>query len=112
MNKVIVTESHKATYSVVIDGRAGEMVTVGPEDVDFPGWLWCTDHTGTSSWVPKAFLEVEGEHGKLLRDYNAMELSVEAGARLTVIEEESSWFLCESEDGKRGWVPGENVRPL
>ncbi len=112
MNKVIVTESYTATYSVVIDGRAGEILQVGPEDVDFPGWLWCTDQTGTSSWVPKVYLEVEGERGRLLRDYNAMELTAEVGERLAVVEEESGWVLCETESGRRGWIPTENVRAL
>ncbi len=112
MSKVIVKEQYKAVYTVVIEGRAGEMLQVGPEDVDFPGWLWCTDQTGTSSWVPKAYLAVEGDRGRLLRDYNAMELTAEAGERLTVVEEESSWFLCETENGRRGWIPGENVVAL
>lgn len=112
MQYVIVSQAHKATYQQVINAVEGEMIEVGPEDVDFPGWVWCTDQHGISSWIPKAYLSIESEKGRLLRDYNAMELTVGLGDRLSVVVEESSWYLCETESGARGWVPIENVRPL
>jgi hypothetical protein len=112
MSQVIVVEPHVATYAQAIHATAGETVTVGPEDIDFPGWVWCISTSGVSSWVPKAFLEIEGESGKLLREYHAGELTVAVGERLSVVEEESGWYLCETESNQRGWVPIENVRPI
>jgi uncharacterized protein YgiM (DUF1202 family) len=112
MATVIVVQPHTATYQQTIHGQIGETVTVGPEDSDFPGWVWCTDKAGTSSWVPKAYLAIEGDFGQLNREYNAKELSVTTGERLTVVDEESSWYLCETEAGLRGWVPMENVKLL
>lgn len=112
MQKVIVSDAYKAVYQIVIDARAGELIQVGPRDTDYPGWLWCTDQTGTSSWVPEAYLSLEGEHGRLVRDYSALELTAAAGERLSVVEEESGWYLCETEAGQRGWIPIENVRAL
>ncbi len=109
---LIVTASHTASYAKAIDASKGETLSVGPEDIDFPGWVWCTSVTGVSSWVPIAYLEIDGESGRLKRDYNAMELSVEVGQRLTRIDEESGWYLCETESHQRGWVPMENIRAL
>ena len=112
MQTVIVSDPHVATYAQAIHAGEGEMVTVGPEDVDFPGWVWCTNTAGISSWVPKSYLEVNGESGRLMRDYHAGELTVAVGERLKVLDEESGWYLCETEANQRGWVPIENVRPL
>ena len=112
MSQVIVVEPHTASYAHAIIASAGETLTVGPEDIDFPGWVWCTNVVGVSSWVPKAYLEIHGESGRLVRDYHAGELTVAAGERLTVVDEESGWYLCETESNQRGWVPIENVRQL
>jgi hypothetical protein len=102
-----VTTAHKATYAEPIRLKEGEFVTIGPEDIDYPGWIWCTDNFGTSGWVPKSVLNiVDGdEHASARKEYDARELTVAVGDRLTVHFEESEWIWIETEDGRQGWVP-------
>jgi hypothetical protein len=46
------------------------------------------------------------------RDYDATELSVEVGEKLTMGEEESGWAWCTNREGRRGWVPLEHLEVL
>lgn len=91
-------------------GRAGEQVTVTARVEDWretPGWTWrwCRDHQGREGWAPEALLLVAGDMATLREDYDARELTVAVGARLTVTRELAGWALCRTEDGGRGWVP-------
>jgi SH3-like domain-containing protein len=103
--------AHKASYDDPLSGRAGDELEVGPADVEWPAWRWCTAADGRRGWVPEARLKGEGPRRRLSRDYDARELTVGRGARLEVLEEESGWVRCRAEDGREGWVPGGCVRP-
>jgi len=46
------------------------------------------------------------------RDYDAIELSIEPGERLTIETEESGFYLAVAADGSRGWVPRDHVSLL
>lgn len=102
-----VTTAHKATYAEPIRLKEGEYVSIGPEDIDYPGWIWCTDNFGTSGWVPKAVLDIAdgAAHASARKAYDAIELTVTVGDQLTLMEEESEWVWCETADGRQGWVP-------
>jgi uncharacterized protein YgiM (DUF1202 family) len=106
-----VQHPHTTTYYDPITIRAGEEVTVGHEDAEFPGWVWCTDPRGKSGWVPKSTLEFsfDGNSARSFEDYDATELTVSRGDMVTVLGEESGWLWCENARGKRGWIPKENV---
>jgi hypothetical protein len=41
----------------------------------------------------------------MLRDYTARELSVRAGAEVTVGEVISGWVWASDADGRAGWIP-------
>jgi uncharacterized protein YgiM (DUF1202 family) len=91
--------------------RAGEEVTVGHEDTQYPGWIWCTDLRGKSGWVPKSILEFsfDGKAARPFEDYDATELTVARGDMVTVLREESGWLWCENAQEKRGWIPKECI---
>ncbi len=89
--------------------RAGETVTLGEKDTEWPGWIWGTTSSGKSGWVPESYLEVDGERGVMKFDYDASELTVKVGDTVTVLKEESGWYWCANMKGETGWVPRENV---
>ncbi len=74
-------------------------------------WVWCTDQRGKSGWVPKNIIQMDagGRIGRSHLAYNAIELTVSAGQQLTIELEESGWFWCRDQRGKRGWVPISHV---
>lgn len=77
---------------------------LGGRDDEYPGWIWATAPDGRSGWVPEHFLTIEGDRGRSLRDYSAVELDVAEGSLVTVLEELLGWALVEN-GGRRGWVP-------
>lgn len=106
--RVRVVESYTAAYLDPLRARAGEVLALGKRDDEFPGWVWCTDPRGKSGWTPESYLEIHGDTGTLLHDYDARELTVKENDILIVEIEESGWLLCITDSGARGWVPERN----
>jgi SH3-like domain-containing protein len=104
--------AHKASYEDPLAGSAGDELEVGPADVEWPAWRWCTATDGRKGWIPQALLEGAGSRRRLARDYDARELTVRAGERIEVLVTESGWVRCRTEDGREGWLPGGCVKPL
>jgi hypothetical protein len=103
-----VQQDYEHPYSCAIAGYAGAFVTPvrdGSVTTDFMGWTWCIGEDGRSGWVPDSWCEREGRRWRLLRDYNALELSVLRGQQLLLLFSESGFVMAETEDGRRGWVP-------
>jgi hypothetical protein len=57
--------------------------------------------------VPENWVEKEGDHCVLLREYTATELNVEEGETVAVELTESEWGWATREGGESGWVPME-----
>ena len=51
---------------------------------EVPGWVWCSAEDTRAGWVPRAYLTGSGCNWRVTRDYNAIELSIEPGERLTI----------------------------
>ena len=92
--------------------RAGEVLHVGEIDEDNEAWAWCTGPSGKGGWMPRSYFEADGETGTALRDYDAAELSVEAGEELTAFGEESGWVWAKDSHGRLGWLPLECVEQV
>lgn len=111
-----VTTAWQASYSRVLEGRAGERVqATGRVEIwhETPGWAWrwCRDSHERGGWTPEALLQLDGDEAILLADYDARELTVDVGARLTVERELAGWARCHTTDGASGWVPLECLTP-
>jgi SH3-like domain-containing protein len=105
-----VTTAWQAIYAHVLEGRSGERVqATGRVERwrETPGWAWrwCCDSHGREGWTPESLLRLEGEETILLADYDARELTVNVGTRLTVVRELAGWARCTTVDGASGWVP-------
>jgi hypothetical protein len=110
---VRVIKEYQAPYPDPIQARAGDEVIVDPgKETDITGWVWCTSRDSKGGWVPSAYVEINGEHGRMRQDYNAIELTIRVGEILTVHKTESSFHWATNENGQQGWVPVAYVEPL
>lgn len=104
----VVIAVHRTSYPDPVRVRRGEMVHLGDTDPDFPGWIRVTDAAGRSGWAPESILEPAGAaEAVVTEDYDASELDVSPGDRLTVYRELAGWYWVSDEAGKFGWVPVE-----
>lgn len=110
--QVRVIADYQAPYADPIWVNAGDDVVVDPDKhTDIPGWVWCTNKDGKSGWIPKAYLGYSGKVGKMLCDYNAIELTIQVGDILTVHKAESDFYWATDQKGAQGWVPIVHVQP-
>lgn len=109
-DEATVITAWEAIYSNVLTGRAGEQVEATARVENWretPSWTWrwCRDSRGREGWAPEALLAVADDMATLREDYDAHELTVAVGARVTVERTLAGWALCHTADGARGWVP-------
>jgi len=109
-----VIKNHKSEFLVPFIASKGEIVEGEERETEFEGWLWCKNNSGNQGWVPKTYLEAASESGQFqfLQDYNARELSVDAGQEVIVLDEESGWAWIRTTLGEEGWIPLENLQDL
>jgi SH3-like domain-containing protein len=103
--RVRVRIDYVAQYPNPIRGRTGQSVTVVRRDSEYPEWVWCIGPDGREGWVPLIVLQINEEDAVLVRDYDARELSVNAGDDVEVHEEIGGWMRVSSADGHTGWIP-------
>lgn len=104
-----VTSPYQRVYDDPIVMQAADEIRVEREDEEGPGWWWCVHPDGRSGWVFETFFERDGPRGVALRDYSALELTVDAGEDLTLHELAGGWYWATNIQGKSGWVPAEKV---
>ena len=96
-----LTANHRARYRNPIAVVAGEKVTLGIRDVDWPEFIWATDPRGRSGWIHQSFLTGD----IVARDYDARDLDGNAGDPVRLIELAGGWWWAENEINERGWLP-------
>jgi len=106
-----VLADYQAAYSDPITMRIGDELQLNGQKDNWNNWLWlwCTNQSGKSGWVPECYVKQDGDKGQALFDYDAIELSVSMGDVLLVTQEESGWLWCTNQHEKSGWVPAEHV---
>lgn len=107
-----VIKAYKSAYSDPLVVKKGDELKKSDKESKWKGWLWCTNMSGKSGWVPESYLFKSGNKYTALCEYIATELSVNVGDILYVEKEESDWLLCIDSRGRRGWVPAEQVNFL
>jgi uncharacterized protein YgiM (DUF1202 family) len=110
--KVRIKREHRVQNPDPIRVAAGETVSVGREDDEFPGWKWCRASDGREGWVPVELLASEAAESTVLQDYSALELAVRPGEEVVVEEIRRGWLLVRNSQGERGWVPASHTGPL
>lgn len=106
--KYRVISDYQSPYPNPLVFHGGDSVIVGKEfegDPEWSGWVWCKGLRGVKAWAPKSYLNINGEEGVFIRNYNARELSVKRGEYLVVKEILGGFGMAEKPDGDTGWVP-------
>lgn len=114
--KCRATKDYQASSLDPIAVDAGEAFVVSErtnawEDNSAWIWIYCTNQRGKSGWIPKNIIQMDadGQTGTTRTPYNAIELTITAGQELAIEQEESGWFWCRDQQGRRGWVPISHV---
>ncbi|MFX1281185.1 MAG: SH3 domain-containing protein [Promethearchaeota archaeon] len=105
-----VIKEYKTPFPDPLKIEKDEYVQIEERESEWPGWIWCITKIGKEGWVPKSYLEIQEINAKLLQNYDATELSVMVGEEFMIEDEESGWFWVTNEQGKKGWIPIENVK--
>ena len=109
---VVVIKNHKSNFPNPLLLKKGDRLIVGDKKTNFIGWLWCTAPDGNSGWIPENFIDKENNGCLMNVDYDATEMTVMDGEKLTILSEESEWGWCLNSKNQKGWVPLENVKKL
>jgi hypothetical protein len=107
-----VVRPYRSPFTEPLMLAKGERLAWEPRECEWPGWIWCTTEGGESRWVPQSWVEKEGDHCLLQRDYTATELSLEDGEMVTVEFVESGWGWATRDSGESGWVPLECIEAV
>lgn len=109
-----VTKKHLPPKRKNIVLSISEIVEVGKEDSSNPNWknwVWCVSQkSGIAGWVPKQYLNINGNSGTVIKEYSSLELPVISGDELTVHYHLNGWAWCTDTSGIQGWVPDENFK--
>lgn len=107
--KCKVIKNYKSAYSDPIRLMQGDVVDWSERESQWKGWVWCKEQNGKKGWIPESILAKEGSKATIIKDYSAIELTIEEGETLEILCEESGWLWCKNNKGDCGWVPKEKV---
>lgn len=108
-----VRVDHQMSYPDPLIVTAGEKLTIGETDTRWP-YTWCVNQLGKGGWIPESYLvcEVDGDSGRVLHDFDTVELTVAVGEKVAASQEEGGWLWCTNRGGMSGWVPAEALEML
>ncbi len=106
MNGKIV-KGHVSTYPNPVTFEAGDVLQVGAQDEEYPGWIWVVTGDGNQGWAPLTLLALAqgGATAKAKADYCAHELDVVIGESVMIGRTLCGWHFATKASGESGWVP-------
>lgn len=107
-----VTEAHRAPDRPAMRMQAGERVTLGDRDSEWPEFVWTALASGLGGWVPSALFDAERGHASALQDYDTQELAADPGDELVLHNELAGWWWAENARGDTGWIPARKLELL
>jgi hypothetical protein len=107
--RVKIIEAYRAAYPTGVILKKGDTVTAQKKESEWPDWSWCTGDGETFGWIPDSYLATKGERIIVKYNYDGTELTVAVGDKLAVLEGDTDWLRCLTDDGKVGWVPQANT---
>ncbi len=115
LNRYKVVQEYQSPYPDPIIFQVGEKVIVGQKsehDPDWENWYWCEGENNKEAWVPKQYLEINGQQGVFIQNYNAMELTITPGEIFSIYEIVNGFGMAIKNEGQKGWVPMKNIERL
>jgi len=114
MTRARVVRDYRTQYANPIRFAAGEVVTLGERDSEWPAFVWTTTPIdGNAGWAPIEWLKPLGDgRAEALRDYSAQELDANAGDELTLHHALGGWWWATREDRRDGWIPDTHLKTI
>lgn len=109
LQRARLVQDHRAPDRPAIRVAAGDPVTLGDRDTDWPEFVWTSLASGHGGWVPSPFFDGESGDAKVLQDYDTTELDANAGEEVLLHHELAGWWWVEDRDGTTGWVPARKL---
>lgn len=100
-----VVQPHRAPDRPAIRVQAGDRVTLGDRDIEWPEFVWTSLASGLGGWIPSPLFDSHTGEASALADYDTQELDVDVGEELTLHRELAQWWWAENTRGGSGWVP-------
>lgn len=112
MPRARVIAAHRAPDRPAIRVAAGDRVTLGKRDSEWPEFAWSTLANGLGDWVPAKLFD--GDRGVVTatEDYDTRELDADAGETLLLHRELAGWWWAENKDGACGWIPARAIETI
>jgi len=104
-----VVERHRAPDRPAIRVAAGERVTLGDRDTEWPQFVWTSLASGLGGWVPTALFDAERGQASALEDYDTRELDAEPDEEVVLHREYADWWWAENARGECGWIPARKL---
>lgn len=112
MKRARVIATHRAPDRPAIRIAAGDPVTLGERDTDWPQFVWTSLASGLGGWIPVALFDAEHGAATATDEYDTRELDAEKGEILTLHHEMADWWWAENALGRTGWIPAHNLEPF
>ena len=109
MRQARVISAHRAPDRPSIQVAAGDAVTLGERDSDWPQFVWTTLAQGLGGWIPAVLFDREVGEATALGDYDTRELHTEIGELVTLHHEQEGWWWAENARGESGWIPARAI---
>lgn len=87
-------------------GARGSIIQYDPRP-EWKGWIQCSLDDGQTGWISDSYLEIQGSRITFKKDYNAIEIQVQAGEDVEILREDNGWAWIRRADGVEGWIPAQ-----
>ncbi len=112
MRRARVIAAHRAPERPAIRVSAGDAVTLGERDGDWPQFVWTTLAQGLGGWIPAALFDRDTGMATALGDYDTRELDTTLGEIVILHHEQEQWWWAENARGDSGWIPARAIEPI
>ena len=109
MQRARVIAEHRSPDRPEIRVSAGDSVTLGERDSDWPQFVWATLAQGLGGWIPAALFDRDTGAATALSDYDTRELATRIGESITVHYQQEGWWWAENASGQSGWIPARAI---
>ena len=90
----------------------GVAIEVVRKDDGWPGWVWIKADS-QAGWIPETHLtDPDSPETTISLPFNGTELSAKRGEELDAIGSAPGWIFARGDDGKMGWFPLFNLKPV
>ena len=109
MRRARVIAAHRAPDRPPIRVAAGDSVTLGERDSDWPQFVWTTLAQGLGGWIPAVLFDRDIGEATALSDYDTRELDTTIGEILILHHHQEEWWWAENANGDSGWIPARAI---